>query len=81
MQHFTVAYIDTDMRDWLVAGICICKEHKVTRLRLRSRDWCAAQVDAIRRHAREIAYAGLRVDPTDKAGAVERGLRVEPPNT
>ena len=75
MQHFTVAYIDTDVRDRLITGICICKEHKITRLRLRSRDWCAAQVDAIRRHAREIAYAGLRVDPADKAGAVERGLR------
>ena len=75
MQHFTVAYIDTDVRDRLGAIVGVRKEHKITRLRLRSRDWCAAQVDAIRRHSREIAYAGLRVDPADKAGAVERGLR------
>lgn len=75
MQHFTVAYIDTDMRDRLVAGICVRKEYKITWLRLRSRDWCAAQIDAIRRHSREIAYAGLRIDPADKAGTVERGFR------
>lgn len=75
MQHFTVTHIDTDMRDWFGAIVGVRKEYKITWLRLRGRDWCAAQVDAIRRHSREIAYAGLRVDPADKAGAVERGLR------
>ena len=75
MQHFTVTHIDTDVRDWFGAIVGVRKEYKITWLRLRGRDWCAAQVDAIRRHSRKIAYAGLRVDPADKAGAVERGLR------
>ena len=75
MQHFTVAYIDTDVRDRFGAIVGVRKEYQITRLCLRGRDWCAAQVDTIRCHSREIAYAGLRVDPADKAGAVERGLR------
>ena len=69
MQHFTVTHIDTDVRDWFGAIVGVRKEYKITWLRLRGRDWCAAQVDAIRRHSRKIAYAGLRVDPADKAGA------------
>ncbi len=81
MQHFTVAYIDTDVRDRFGAIVGVRKEYQITRLCLRGRDWCAAQVDTIRCHSREIAYAGLRVDQQIKPEQSNEVCGVEPPNT